>query len=107
MKFNKNLLKEKWAAYTIALCTAVLLYMVLTHLGAIGGILGKLWKVCSPVIMAFVIAFVLDPLVKIYTNYVFNGISSDRLRHNLSVILSFVTVIVFFTILMVALVPLP
>ena len=105
MKFNKNLLKEKWAAYTIALCTAVLLYMVLTHLGAIGGILGKLWKVCSPVIMAFVIAFVLDPLVKIYTNYVFNGISSDRLRHNLSVILSFVTVIVFFTILMVALVP--
>ena len=29
----------------------------------------------------------------------------DRLRHNLSVILSFVTVIVFFTILMVALVP--
>ena len=105
MKFNKNLLKEKWVAYTIALCTAVLLYMVLTHLGAIAGILGKLWKVCSPVIMAFVIAFVLDPLVKIYTNYVFNGISSDRLRHNLSVILSFVTVIVFFTILMVALVP--
>ncbi|MBR4759690.1 MAG: AI-2E family transporter, partial [Lachnospiraceae bacterium] len=105
MKFNKNLLKEKWVAYTIALCTAVLLYMVLTHLGTLAGILGKLWKVCSPVIMAFVIAFVLDPLVKIYTKYVFNGISSDRLRHNLSVILTFVTVIVFFAILMVALVP--
>ena len=59
MKFNKNLLKEKWVAYTIALCTAVLLYMVLTHLGAIAGILGKLWKVFSPVIIAFVIAFVL------------------------------------------------
>lgn len=105
MKFNKNLLKEKWAAYTIALCSAVLLYMVLTHLGTIGQVLGKLWKVCSPVIMAFVIAYVLDPLVKIYSKYVFHNISADRLRHNLSVILSFVTVIVFFAILMVALVP--
>ena len=45
MKFNKNLLKEKWAAYTIALCTAVLLYMVLTHLGAIGG--REYWVNCG------------------------------------------------------------
>ena len=44
MKFNKHLLKEKWFAYTFAACSAVILYLVLTHLGVLGRFLKSVWK---------------------------------------------------------------
>ena len=62
MKFNKNLLKEKWFSYTVALCSAVVLYMLLTHLSGILQFLKSLWHVGAPVFMALVIAYVLGPL---------------------------------------------
>ncbi len=105
MKFNKNLLKEKWFSYTIALCSAVILYLLLTHLGSLAALLNGLWKVSSPVIMAFVIAYVLDPLVKLISKNVFYKVTQEKLRHTLSVVLSILTVVLFIAVLMTALVP--
>ena len=105
MKFNKHLLKEKWFAYTFAACSAVILYLVLTHLGVLGRFLKSVWKTGAPVFIAFVIAYVIDPLVQVYYNNVLYKISRDRLRHTLAVILSYLTVVLFFVILMVALIP--
>ena len=105
MKFNKHLLKEKWFAYTFAACSAVVLYLVLTHLGVLVSFLKSVWRVGAPVFMAFVIAYVIDPLVQFYYKNVLYKVSKDRLRHTLSVILSYLTVVLFFVILMVALIP--
>ncbi|MDO5133836.1 MAG: AI-2E family transporter [Eubacteriales bacterium] len=105
MKFNKNLFKEKWFAYTFAACTAVVLYLALTHLGFFLGILGKLWQVGKPVFTAIVIAYVMDPLVEFFSKNVFHKITTEKLRHMLSVVLSILTVVLFFSVLMVALVP--
>ena len=63
MKFNKDLLKEKWFANTVALCSAVILYLALTHLNLLVHFAKGFWNVFSPVIMAIVIAYVLAPLV--------------------------------------------
>ena len=105
MKFNKNVLKEKWAAYTVAACSAVLLYMLLTHLGTLGRIVKGILKICAPVILALIMAYILDPLVATYSKYVLNKVKTPRLRHSLSVLLSVLTVILFIAVLMVALVP--
>ena len=105
MKFNKNLLKEKWFSYTVALCSAVILYLLLTHLSGLVHFLGSIWKVIAPVVMAFVVAYVIAPLVRIYSRYVLNNVYPDRLRHVLSVLLAVLTVVFFFVILMVALIP--
>ena len=72
MKFNKNLLKEKWFSYTVALCSAVVLYMLLTHLSGILQFLKSLWHVGAPVFMALVIAYVLGPLAEFYSKYIFH-----------------------------------
>ena len=44
MKFNKDWTKKRWVGYTIAACSAVVLYFLLSHLHIIGrciaGILG-------------------------------------------------------------------
>lgn len=105
MKFNKNLLKEKWFSYTIALCSAVVLYMLLTHISGIIQFLGSIWHVFAPVIMAFVIAYILDPLENVFSKYVFYKVEQEKPRHTLSVVFSFLSVILFIVILMVALVP--
>ena len=105
MKFNKNVLKQKWFAYTFAMCSAVVLYLVLTHIGGLVHVFKGVWRVGAPVFMAFVIAYVIDPLVKIFHKNVFYNVRKRKLRHTLSVLLSFLSVILFFVILMVALVP--
>lgn len=105
MKFNKDLLKEKWFAYTFALCSAVVLYLVLTHLGTLLHLAGRAWAVCAPVIMAFVISYVMDPLVHVFSTYVLYGVAPEKLRHTLAVLLSVLSVVLFFAVLMVALVP--
>ena len=105
MKFDKDLLKEKWAAYTVALCSAVVLYMVLTHLNVLGHLLAGIWKIGSPVFMALVIAYVMAPLVDMYSKYVLHRVEQEKLRHTLSVLLAVLSVVLFFVILMVALVP--
>ena len=102
MKFDKDLLKEKWAAYTVALCSAVVLYMVLTHLNVLGHLLAGIWKIGSPVFMALVIAYVMAPLVDMYSKYVLHRVEQEKLRHTLSVLLAVLSVVLFFVILMVA-----
>ena len=99
---KKNLLKEKWFSYTIALCSAVALYMILTHLSGILHFLQSIWRVGSPVFMAFVIAYVLGPLAEVYSKYVLYKIEQGKLRHTLSVILAVLSVVLFIVILAVA-----
>ncbi len=105
MKFNKNLLKEKWFSYTIALCSAVVLYLLLTHLSGILQFLKSIWNVGAPVFMAFVIAYVLGPLVEVFSKYVLYKIEQEKLRHTLSVILAILSVVLSIVILAVALIP--
>ena len=35
MKFNKDLLEKRWAAYTLAACSAVVLYFLLSNVSDI------------------------------------------------------------------------
>ena len=56
MKFNKNLLNTPWIAYTIATCSAVVLFVLLTHLDVIGGALRGLGTLVSPIVTAAIIA---------------------------------------------------
>ena len=105
MKFNKNQLNTPWIAYTIATCSAVVLFVVLTHLDAIGRGLHGLGTLISPIVMAAIIAYILNPLAGVFETYVFGKIRSERVRHDLSTacaLLSFFFVVV---ILLVALIP--
>ena len=105
MKFNKNLLKEKWFSYTVAMCSAVVLYLILTHISGLLNLLKSFWHTGAPVFMGFVIAYVLDPLVNLYSKKVLYKVKKTKLRHTLAVTLSILSVVLFVVILVVALVP--
>ena len=105
MKFNKDWLEKRWVAYTIAACSAVLLYLLLSHIGVLGGAFKAVVGVLKPVIYGIMIAYVMEPLVKIFQKYVFRRMSNDSLSRLVSVFCAVVSVLVFIVILMVALVP--
>ncbi len=105
MKFNKEWLEKRWVGYTIAACAAVVLYLLLSHLGTLGGILKAFVGILKPVIYGIMIAYVMEPLVRFFQKRVFGAMGNESLKRLISVFCAIVSVLVFIVILMVALVP--
>jgi len=63
MKLKKEWLENSWARYTVATCSAVLLYLILTHLNTIGNFFATIFHYISPVFYGIVIAYILHPAV--------------------------------------------
>ena len=71
MKFNKDLLEKRWVAYTIAACSAVILYFLLSNLGDIFKGVRVIYKILSPLITGLIIAYIIDPFVTFLRETVF------------------------------------
>ena len=105
MKFNRDLPEKRWAAYSIATCSAVLLYVLLGNLPSIVRGFSAFLSYISPVLMGVIIAYVLDPVAKVYQRYLFRWIKSPRRARILSCVVAILSVTIFLIVLMVALVP--
>ncbi len=105
MDFFKNWQKKPWASYTIATCSAVLLYLVFCHLPQIWNALGRILKTLSPVLIGLIMAYVLDPMAHFFETRIFRKIRKDMVRRALAVALTIILVLLLITVLMVALIP--
>lgn len=105
MKFNKNKLGKEWKSLTLALCAAILFYVIISHLGAIGGIFAKIWYFTYPVFLGVVIAYIFDPLVKVFEYHVFQKLKRYRVRRSLSVLCAILIVVIGIIFLFVGLIP--
>lgn len=106
MKFKKkNLKNQKWFAYTVATCAAVLLFVTLSNLhiiwGGVKGILGVL----SPVIEGVIFAYIMQPVCALFERTLYRNVKSRRIAHLAAVATGVVCVVLVFIILIVALVP--
>jgi len=105
MRKIKGMENGRWVPYTIATCSAVILYVILTHFHNIFGAFSAMLGYAFPVVMGMIIAYVLDPLVHVFEGFPFGKVRNRHLARNLSVTLSFVVLLVFMTILMSELIP--
>ncbi len=105
MNFKKDWKEKKWVPYTIAACSAVLLFVVLTHLDMIAYAIVYILKILLPVIIGIVLAYILDPLVKLIQKIFFSRMKSKRAARNISVVITVAVVIVGLGALIAALVP--
>ena len=105
MKRLRELLNERWAAYTFAACSAVLLYLLLGHIGDIGAVFGKIYKLISPVLGGVVIAYLMDPLVNFFESFLKRWISSKTSCHAVAVAVAALLIVAVFILLMLALIP--
>ncbi len=105
MKFNKKLLEKKWVAYTIATCSAVLLYMALKHIGTFFRFLGIVWDYIAPIVTGLAIAVILDPVMRFFEERIFGRIKHKKIARGLSVLCTMLFVLLLLILLSVALVP--
>lgn len=104
-KRRNKILSSRWFQLAVALCIAVCLYLFLEHIDLLFKGLGSLFNFISPVIIGIIIAYVMDPLVKVFERYVFKKVRRDVTRRTLSVTCTVVTVIVLLVLLLVVLIP--
>jgi predicted PurR-regulated permease PerM len=103
-KIDKKLGKS-WTSLTIALCVAILFYVIISHLGAIGSVFARIGYFIYPVFLGAVIAYIFDPLVKVFEFHVFQKIGRYRVRRGLSVLCAIVLVLAGLVFLIVSLIP--
>ena len=105
MKFNKDIFGRNWIPYTVATCSAVVVYLVLSHIEIIWHGLGVFLGYLSPVFSGIILAYLLDALVVLFERKVFKKISSDRRRRLVSVAVALVLIAAFMVMLAVILIP--
>lgn len=103
--FNKRIKSKSWYPYTIALCTAVLLFVLLTHFADIRAGISTFFGYFMPVIWGCAIAYLINPLANFYNRTIFRGIAGERIRNIISNTLAFITVLLFLVFVMVLLIP--
>ncbi len=126
MKKLKELLEKPWFAYTVATCSAVLLFVLLTHLGMIFGWILDFLKFFNTIVVGLVIAYLINPIAEFFEKKLFQPgkkiqaltsktertenedrriEQSEKLRHTLSVAVALILVVALITLLFVALIP--
>ena len=105
MKFNKNILKNRWASNALAISIGVFVYLFFSHLDVVGRGIAAFFGFINPVIIALIIAYVMDPLTKVFEHYVFCRMRRETARRNLAVVCTILIILAGFVFLMVALIP--
>lgn len=105
MKKFEKLLAKPWAAYTFAACSAVILYLLLSHLAVFFGWLSSLWKLLSPVVIGIVVAYLLNPVSDFFEYRAFRKIKNRSAAHFWSVVVTVVCLVLFLAVLLIALIP--
>lgn len=105
MKFNKDLLDKKWISYTIATCSAVVLYLLLTHLSVFISGLELLLDIVSPVFGGLIVAYIMEPLVSFFQKKPFKKVKAEKLGRALSVFAAVITVLLAGVLFSIVLIP--
>lgn len=102
----KGITKKRWFAYTVAACSAVTLYMVLSKADIIIGWFQDLLKFFNVVIIGLVIAYLLNPLVDFFNRYIQEKVvKNETVSHAISVALAVLVLVFVVTIAIVAIIP--
>ena len=108
MKHFKDLIHQRWFANTLAGCITVAVYLLLSHLDIVVGGIAQFIGYFSTVITGAVIAYLMNPLAKLYDKKIFRKITKikkDSTRWSLSVGLAVTTVLLFLVLILVILIP--
>lgn len=105
MKLKKDQLDKPWVAYTVAICSGVLLFLTLSNLTNLLGFLKGVYRIISPLVIGLVVAYIVNPFVKLLRNTVLKGVKKSGLKTNLSVFLAIIIIFLVIGLLMIALIP--
>lgn len=105
MKINWKDIDKKWKVYALAGCVCVLFYLCLTHLDVFWNIIAGLFNVLKPVILGFIMAYIINPVCVWCYDKIFKNVNKESLRWTLAVIVALIFVLLLITVLIALLIP--
>lgn len=96
--------ESTWGKYTFAVCSGVLFFVILEHIGSILQGVGHFIGFFTPVILGLILAYIMDFLVKFLQEKFFNELEPKRGRL-ISVIITTLLVVILLIMMILALIP--
>jgi predicted PurR-regulated permease PerM len=105
MHFNKDWLNRPWVAYTIATCSAVVLFLTLSHIGMIFTAVGTFLGYFTSLLIGVIFAYLLNPVAIFCRDKIFRKLKNEKQKWAFSVVLAVVMFVTLFVLLLVTLIP--
>lgn len=105
MEKFKDLITKRWFANTMAGCITVVCFLPLSNIGAIWNEISHIIGYFSTAIGGCVMAYMMNPLAKLYQRSIFRKIPSHSVQWVLSISLAVMTVICFVVLSLLTLIP--
>lgn len=111
MKRIDKIVKSRKAIYAFAalaaglLCAVVIFFIIFANIQSITDFFGGVAKVCSPIIIGLVLAYIIDPIAKFFEEKVFRKIKKEKPRRTISAIIALVLVLALLGLFIGMLVP--
>ena len=105
MKKFKEALNKPWAAYTLAVCSGVVLFLFLSNIVHVKNAVSAVLSVFTPVFIGLIVAYLFNPVSSFFERTIFKKIKKESTRHISGVALTVVILVVFLAVLLLALIP--
>lgn len=105
MKFFKDLIQKRWFSNAVAGCITVTFFIVLSNINDVWSAITQFIGYFSTIIWGCILAYLMNPLAKMYQRTIFKKIRAESPQWTLSIVLSVVTVLLFLILIMSILIP--
>ena len=105
MRRLRSVLGRRWVPYTVATCSAVLLYLIFAHIHGLLAAIGGIFRFISPVFWGAILAYIIDALVVLYERAFFRRAKRPRAARRVAIILAIATILLLVALFLSALVP--
>jgi len=103
MSFKERFWSSKYLRIFIIICGAILFYAMVTHFGVVWNAIGFILGILAPIIVAAIIAFLLNPVVQFFEKKVFHKLKfkSGKFLHGFCVVFVMLVICVLVLLLLV------
>ena len=102
---DKKLKRKPWYPMAMAICIGILFFFLISNIGTIWDIICSIAYYLYPVIAGIIIAYLINPLMKLFEEKVFFVFKNKGVKRAISLVLSLTIVIVLIVLVFVILVP--
>ena len=104
MKIN-NIKNKHLSGYILVACVAITFYVIISNLGLVWKAIGGFLDNFTPLFLGCVLAYLVNPLAKLYAKTIFSKMPKEKAKWAASVVLAMLTVILFLVFLLGTLIP--
>lgn len=105
MKWFNKIKNELWFQITVALAIVVAFFFLLQHLGSIWAGAKFIWNIIAPLIVGLIIAYIVDPLVRLFERTLFKSVKKRKVARYISIAISCVLVVAALVAVLWVLIP--